>query len=186
MRIMINGRSLSGKDQVKDYLSDKYSFKSTSFAKPIYEIARDYFGRDMSNGRQYGDKELLINIGQKLREINPSIWVDYALNTINNSDYPFWVISDVRQKNEYIRCKHEGFIPIRVNSTLENRIERCKLRDGFTPTKETIELWSSEGECGADNFSYHEVYNNGSLEELYKQIDDIIEWHREQYKESVK
>lgn len=35
-------------------------------------------------------------------------------------------------------------------------------------------LWENSSETGADNFDYIEVMNNGSLEDLYKQIDEIV------------
>lgn len=180
MRIMVNGRSLSGKGIVAERIKDKYNFKEISFAKPLYEIARDYFDRDMDygNNRIDGDRQLIIDIGQNMREIRPTVWIDHALKTIEQSDYPFWVISDVRQSNEYVICKEQGFIPIRVTSTLDNRIKRCEQRDGFTPTEETIQLWKSKGEIGGDDFKYHEISNDGTLEDLYEQIDDVIDIYR--------
>lgn len=162
---MINGRSLAGKDTIADYLVKKYGFKKVSFAKPIYEIARKYFGMTTK------DRKLLQDIGQKFREINPDIWVNLLLRSLNKHDR--YVISDIRQANEYIKCKEEGFIPVKVSANLDLRIERCKKRDGIE--NPDTSLWENESETGADNFSYYEIDNNSTLEDLYKQIDKLCE-----------
>lgn len=167
MRIMLNGRACSGKDSVGDILCEKYGFRRLFFAEPIYEIARKYF--DMEGK----DRELLITIGQKFREIEPDIWVDYLLKELEGEEGDV-VITDIRQANEYIKCKEKGFQGIRVRSSLENRMLRCKSRDGIDPTEETLALWESEGEVGADPFEYYEIQNDGTYEELEESVGRAI------------
>lgn len=164
-RIMINGRSLAGKDTIADYLVKEYGFKKISFAEPIYKIAEKYFSMKKK------DRDLLQKIGEKFREIDPDIWVKLLLKRINKHNR--FIISDTRQTNEYLICKGEDFIPVRVKSNLDLRIERCKKRDGIE--NPDISLWENDSETGADDFNYHEIDNNSTFEDLYKQIDKLCE-----------
>jgi dephospho-CoA kinase len=80
------------------------------------------------------------------------------------------VIKDLRQENEYLRCKKEGFIFIRVKAEEELRIERCKQSDDF----DTDDL-TDKTESHIDHFAVdYEITNNGSLDELYEQVTTII------------
>lgn len=162
---MINGRSLAGKDTLADYLVKEYGFKKVSFAEPIYEIARKYF--DMKKK----DRKLLQDIGEKFREIDPDIWVKLLIKSLNKHDR--YVISDVRRANEYIKCKEKGFIPIRIKSDLNLRIERCKQRDGIK--NPDTSLWENKSETGADSFNYYEIENNSTLDNLHEKIDNLCE-----------
>lgn len=177
MRIMLNGRSLAGKDKIGEILCEKHNFKPISFAQPIYKIASDIFGMNEK------DRSLLISIGQKMREINQDVWIDYLLKQIADSDDNI-VITDVRQANEYIKCREAGFLPVRVTSSLANRIERCKQRDGFEPTQETLDQWESEGEVGADNFTYVEIRNDFELSDLESDVDYVVK-NYEKYQEKI-
>lgn len=169
MKIMLNGRACSGKDSVGDILVEKYGFTRISFAKPIYKICEEVFGM---KGK---DRDLLIAVGQKMRDIDPYVWIKWVLRHIDeNKDVKNWVITDVRQSNEYVMCRKNGFMPVRVTSSLENRVERCKKRDGFSPTQQTLDQWESEGEVGADKFKYMEIVNDGTVEELVDQVDSIV------------
>ena len=69
-KIMLNGRGGAGKDIFADYLVDNYGFKKIAFADGIYEIAYKYFGMTIK------DRDLLQKIGEKMREIDPLVWVN--------------------------------------------------------------------------------------------------------------
>lgn len=164
-KIIINGRACSGKDEIADYLVEKYGYIKISFATPIYEIAREYF--EMTNK----DRKLLQLIGEAMRSIDSDVWVKYAFKVANELDKV--VIADLRRENEYTHAVKNGFTPIRVQADYDIRIERCIKRDGQYPD---TSLWEDEVETGADNFTYeYEITNNGTLEELHRQIDRIME-----------
>lgn len=162
-KLIINGRSLTGKDVIANYLVENYGFKKITFATPIYDIARKYFGMKIK------DRWLLQQIGQKFREIKSSIWIDYALKIATK--YDKCVISDCRQSNEYETCVNNGFVPIRVNADFNLRVQRAIKRDGSYPD---TTLWENESEIGADNYPYIEIDNNGTFEELYTQIEKVL------------
>lgn len=162
-RIIVNGRGGSGKDELADYLVEKHGFTKIAFADGIYEIARRYFGM------KYKDRYLLQRIGQKMREVKNTIWIDYTMSKIENLDRV--VISDLRQSNEYQIALEHGFLPIRVSADLNKRIERIEKRDGMYPD---LKLLENESETGADDYTYLEIDNNGSVEDLHRLIDEIM------------
>lgn len=163
-RIMINGRACSGKDQISDYLVEKYGYTKVSFAQPIYDIARSIFGMTTK------DRALLQSIGQKMREIDPDVWVRYLFKEALKLDKI--VLSDVRQHNEYLHGLRNGFVPVNVYADLDVRIGRCRKRDGVEPD---IWQWENESEVGADGFRYICIPNNGTLDELYKNVDALLQ-----------
>ena len=173
--IALNGRSLSGKDTIANYLSDKYGFIKISFAEPLYKIAHDYFGMT------YKDRSLLQAIGQGYRSIDEDVWVKYLfkkleekVNSNEISKDSNIVITDIRQENEYVASVMNGFVPIKVSAPLEKRVERATMRDGKIPD---IKLWEATAETGADNFPYIEIINDSSLDDLYKKVDSIVANH---------
>lgn len=163
-KIIINGRAGSGKDVIADYLVDKYGFIKITFATPIYAIAREYFDMIMK------DRTLLQAIGQKMREIDPDVWIKAAFKEAEKHENV--VISDCRQFNEYLYAIRNNFTPIRVRADLDKRIERCIKRDNIYPK---IEEWENDSETGADFVVYSaEIENNGTIDELYEDIDELI------------
>lgn len=164
MKILINGRAGAGKDEVADYLVAEYGFKKLSFASKIYDIARDIFGmRDK-------DRQLLQQIGQKLREIDPDVWVKHTFKEA--AKYEKVVISDCRQENEYKMGIKRGFYPVRVKADISTRKQRLIDRDGVNPR---LELLENKCETGADQFKYYEIDNNDDLKSLYSKIDKLIQ-----------
>ena len=167
--ILINGRAGAGKDLIAEYLCDKYGYMQLAFADPIHDIAREVFGMEVK------DRALLQDIGQKMREINPDVWVNYTeriANAFNDEGYSV-VISDCRQANEYdrfVKNQNYNYLPIRVNADLEDRIQRLIDRDGKTD----VDRLENQSETGADNRAYLEIDNNGSVEDLYSTLDEIM------------
>ena len=162
-KIIISGRGGAGKDQAADYLVEEYGFKKIAFADGIYEIARKYFGM------QNKDRKLLQDIGQKMREIEPLIWVKYTFEKAKN--YEKVVISDCRQGNEYIYGLENEFLPLRIDTYENIRIRRLTERDGKRPN---ISLLENESETGADDYTYIYVDNNGRVMDLNQQLDTIM------------
>lgn len=167
--IILNGRAGAGKDVVADYLVEKHGYVKIAFADGIYFIAREYFNM------QEKDRKLVQSIGEHMRAINPNVWVEYTdkkHKELKEQGYRV-VISDCRRANEYEHFVNNlGFNPIRVRAGLDNRVKRIEMRDGAKPDTSLLE---NESEIGADSFSYTEIENNGSLEDLYKKIDKVVD-----------
>lgn len=165
-KIALNSKAGGGKDTFGDYLVENYGFKKITFAEGIYDIAYKYFGMT------YKNREILQQIGQKMREIDPLIWVKYAFEQAEQ--YEKVIITDVRQSNEYSwALNKKGYLPVHIDAKLDLRIKRLEERDGFYPD---LSLLENESETGADNLPYITVDNNSTFENLYLQIDDIMKF----------
>lgn len=166
-KILINGRGGSGKDEIADYLVEKYGFTKLSFAYGIYKVA-------YLLGMKKKNRWLLQKIGETARFFWEDIWVWITYRKADQliKEGKKVVISDCRRANEYEWGRERNYTPIRVSAELETRLHRIYLRDGIYPNPELLERPT---ETGADKFPYIEIDNNCSKEELYKQIDKLIQ-----------
>lgn len=116
--IGIVGKMCSGKSTVAKYLKEEMNneFYLTSFAKKVKELATDLFGMKEK------DRTLLIQIGEKMREIKDTVWIDYAVNECAK-DYYFSVIDDVRHINEFEKLKSNDWkmIKLKISDVLQKK-----------------------------------------------------------------
>lgn len=173
-KIIINARGGAGKDTFADYLVDNYGFKKIAFADEIYKIAYKYFGMRIK------DRDILQKIGEKFREIDPLVWVKYTFNEAEKYDKV--VISDCRRHNEWVHAIERDYLPVHIEANLDLRIRRLAERDGAYPD---LELLENKSETGADGLDFITVDNNGTLKELYRQIDDIMSFDWTEYIEQI-
>ena len=150
----------TGKDTVADYLESRYNYVKISFAEPIYSLAEEMFGMVEK------DRKLLQDIGQKMREIDPDVWAKDAFKRASLANFPV-VISDVRQKNEFQMGLEKGYLPLRVVTNRDIAIERIVLRDG----KCDLSRLDGPAEDGTREIKVPQIFNNGTVEELYKQVE---------------
>lgn len=122
------------------------------------------------------NRELLQDIGQKLREVDEDVWVKYLIKRVEGNLDTLYVLSDVRQGNEYDSFVAIGFTPIKVECELEERIKRIEERDGIVIDDEYINrLEKNNAETGADAKTYEFIIdNNGSKPDLYCQVDNLV------------
>ena len=127
MKIGICGQMCSGKTSVANYIisKDNYYYK-TSFAKKLKEIATDLFNMEGKN------RELLINIGTKMREIKSDVWVNYTINEIKKNNYDKIIIDDVRYLNEFQKLKDNNWTLVKLIISEDLQLERLKKTYPFT------------------------------------------------------
>lgn len=189
IRIAITGKMRSGKTTAAKHLCMNYDFKILSFGEPIKRIADEYFkhlyepiyencpfsDNDESIAGYKKPRKLLQQIGQLFRQIDEDVWIKRAEQTMQYyelyRDTRGIVIDDLRQPNEYEWARANGFVIIRINAPDELRIERAKAAgDDFDEADLTHET-----ERYIDGFAVdYEIDNAHSLEELERQIDEII------------
>ncbi len=176
--------------------SNELTVMPLSFATKVKEIARFYFGWDDNKDihhRVYatgeiksdgsfavdGDTEviqdkgrqLLINIGQKFREIRPSIWADIVVQQINDLDIGtpenvIYCIDDMRFLNEVKSLGQYGrLVTIRLN-----RNEGQLNIDDVT-----------EKDLDNHKFDYY-IENDGSIKDLKQKIQQIYQSILKQYR----
>ena len=93
MKIAIYGPMCSGKTTVANILQEtdkRYSIYS--FGQKIKDIAKELFQME---GK---DRSLLINIADKMREIDEDVWAKYIIRQTDKNDY--CIIDDLRFQNE--------------------------------------------------------------------------------------
>lgn len=181
-KICLTGHARSGKDTVGQYLVDQYGFKRFAFAdemkRLLHELYRDVpqhpkprrayqvFGEGLRNLDIPGAKHVWINA--TMRQIDTYIWWHSEVDERGANV----VITDLRTPLEYERLRQEGFTIIRVKAQSALRIARAQQAgDDFS-----LEDLTHDTESYVDSFlTDYEITNDGSVEDLRRQIDKIME-----------
>jgi hypothetical protein len=176
--IGICGKKSNGKDTIAEYINYKYKFKQYSFAKPLKDICKHLFflSENQLNGSakeiiddrwkttprtilQFVGTDLFRNqIKQIIPHIGENFWIEhfklYYTNNINTNV----VVSDIRFQNESKCVKDLNGIVIKI------------IRPDIISNDE------HESEKNIDKITDidYVVYNDGTKEQLYKKIDNII------------
>ncbi len=158
MLLFLTGQQRAGKDTVADWLQEKHGFKKISLAAPVYWVARNVF--DMEGK----DRGLLIEIGQKLREIDDAVFVKWVLRQAKN--YANVVVPDVRFPVEWEYLKNAGGIAVRVAAPKEIRAQR----PGYNPEFEDhpTEHMLDDYECD------YVIQNTLDFMNLYVTVDALV------------
>ena len=167
--VILNSIAGCGKDTSADYICGKYNFNKIAFADGIKEIARQYFNNT------YKDRKLYIDIGEKMREIKPTVWIDYTLKRASNIDK--CIITDCRQEREYYYAVNEGFLPVRILCDKDKAIDRLWKRDGYCDES----LLEIATEIGTNKLEAIEVDNNGTFEDLYSKLNILMNQNWDEY-----
>jgi len=127
MKIAIAGRMASGKttlaqELVKDFQRNGQEASIVSLAGKVKEIATDLFGMTEKN------RPLLQQIGMKMREIEPDVWLDYVINIADEEQAKgnIVIVDDVRFVNEAEKLYQKGWKVIRIAVDEETQMERLK------------------------------------------------------------
>lgn len=175
MNIALTGKFRAGKDAVAKYLVEKYGYTRFAFGD---ELKKDFHRRYPEIPKDPKPRVGYQMHGQMMRRLlGEDIWVMKCFWRIldhladDNPSYSDVVISDLRQPNEYERCREEGFFIVRVSCPDELRIERA-LAAGDEFKEEDLQ---HETELHIDTFDVDfEINNSGTLDELHQQIDRMM------------
>ena len=117
MKIAIIGKMCSGKTTIANLIIDKdKSYKRLSFGQKVKDLAVELFNME---GK---DRSLLINLANKMRDIDSDVWVNYIIN--NNKDIDNCIIDDIRYQNELDKLINNNFYIIKLNISKELQKER--------------------------------------------------------------
>ena len=121
MKIAISGPMCSGKSSMAKLicsLNDNY--KIYSFGQKIKDLAKELF--DMGDIK---NRSLLINIANKMKDINQNVWINYILKQCKDKEN--CIIDDLRFDNELNVLKNsEDWHFIVLHVPKEERIKRIK------------------------------------------------------------
>jgi len=104
-------------------LCEELGLSKISLAAQVKVVARDLFFMDP----EHKDRILLQEIGKKMRDIRPSVWVDYMLNSENAQDN--CVCDDVRFVNEARKLSKEGFLIIMLD--IDEELQKSRLMRAY-------------------------------------------------------
>lgn len=150
----------TGKDISVSYLIEKYGGIKLSFAEPVYDILN--YAQKTCSFSQEKDRKFLQFIGTDwAREINENVWIDILLKKIINCNENIYV-SDIRFLNELEALKNNNFICIKLVRNIN--IDRIGTGSYSHISENSIE----------DKYWDFVIDNNGTLEELYIKIDNIL------------
>lgn len=159
--------TLWGPSQMREALDPRYPFsgRSPSDGFQLTEISKSdqEWWLDPRSGQKYpkylNARICLQTLGTEFgRRLDSDLWIKSCLRYIENSGTPFWVIPDVRFRNEMEHIRASGGVLIRV----------C--REGQRS------LHQSEQEMAdIPDSSFHFVIQNfGSLSSLYDKVDSTM------------
>lgn len=177
--IAITGKFRSGKDTVAAHLVERYGYTRFAFGDELKRYANELFPQEFTDGRK--PRGLLQWLGETMRQRDPDIWVRKCFDNIswsykiaeNNGGSIVGtpvVISDLRQPNEFDRCRAEGYVIIRVTRPDSDRLASAGLSDSFDATAITHET-----ESHVDGFAVdYEIINDGTVVELLRKVDEVM------------
>lgn len=170
--IAIVGKKGSGKDTIGNIIKElDPEFQQYSFAMPIKKVITDVFGVPDSQLEDRVGKEtpiekwynksprdLMKDVGDAFKEkINKNIWIDILFDTIKDKEKV--VITDLRFKNEYNKCREKGVFIIKV--------VRLEINSSDTHISET------ELDDIPDSKFDAVIVNDGSLEQLKDRVNRL-------------
>ena len=171
--LAFSGPMASGKTTAATYAHEKHPDSVVlSFAAPIYEIARKYFGM------AHKDRDLLIFIGESWRKREPDIWINIMLREIikYNEQGLSVFIDDLRLPAEFDALVDNGVHMVRLNISPQEQERR--LQEKYPSTyKEHLKKTQHETETALDdtNLSWSTwVSYDLNIHMTKRSIDNII------------
>ena len=119
MKIAICGKMCSGKSTLANTLKVMDSrYTIYSIGQAVKDIGTDLFGMKEK------DRNLLIQIGAKMREIDPDVWTKHIVEKTKNETH--CIIDDMRYQNEYDILKDNGFVFVQLHVSRHIQEQRIK------------------------------------------------------------
>ncbi len=172
VKIAICGPMASGKTWLAHKLCEELGLSKISLAAQVKVVARDLFFMDP----EHKDRILLQEIGKKMRDIRPSVWVDYMLNSENAQDN--CVCDDVRFVNEARKLSEEGFLIIMLE--IDEELQKSRLMRAYPDNWETH--WNARSDSSETELLSKEMqqYIDETLLvtdglKLFEQMKEILE-----------
>jgi hypothetical protein len=121
IRVAFFGPMCVGKTWCADILANELDFEKLSFATAVKDTARKLFGVTTKSAES---RRILQLVGEKMREIDPNVWINQVVNTVNDHPNVDYVVDDLRYVNEAEALKSLGFTLILVTVPEDVRQER--------------------------------------------------------------
>ena len=174
MKIAISGPMGSGKTTIANLIKETNNeYQIYSFGQKIKDLAYELFNMD----KNFKDRSLLINIADKMREIDPDVWAKYIINQTNS--YNHCIIDDLRFQNELdlLENNSDDWIYFVLKMDEKTRLERLKklYPDNY---EDHVKNMSHLSEQGLLNFKNKNrilyINSNDSLDNIKFNIEYFI------------
>jgi dephospho-CoA kinase len=109
-KIALMGRARVGKNHVATVITKMWGHEQLAFADKMKSSAAQLFPDKVTY--KVKPRKLYQDYGQKMREIDPDVWVKHLHQKADQ--LPYVVITDLRQPNEHEYCRKMGYTIIRV------------------------------------------------------------------------
>lgn len=163
MKIAFGYKMGTGKDVCVKYLINKYGGMQIRFADAIYDILN--YAQKRCGLEYKKDRKFLQLIGTEWgRSIDNDIWVKLALKNQEKDSNIY--CSDLRFKNEFNALKSDGFIMVKLN--------RYKVNQNRKGNGSNIHISENDLDEYTDDKWDYVISNNGNLEDLYDNLDIIV------------
>lgn len=166
----MSGKAGCGKDTIAEMI--KIYCKSINlepFSLAFADQLKDHCRRNFGYVDKEKDRHILQEFGQKIRDLEPDFWALQVYHTIDRLKDMFdvFVITDCRYENEKNLFPYNLCYPI-FNIYVKRDIESPLTKEEYEHESESMAEHFDESE-------YHYVIdNNGSLEDTYKQVIQIV------------
>tara|TARA_B100001093_G_scaffold517323_1_gene598560 strand:- start:1505 stop:2029 length:525 start_codon:yes stop_codon:yes gene_type:complete len=121
MKLAITGKMCSGKSTISNYLIKNKNFTRLGYGDFVKKYAKEIFDMKIK------DRKLLQDLGQKLKEIDPNVWVkllEKKLDSLEKKGIDKIVVDDVRFPQEIKSLRQKGFIILKLNINEELQKKR--------------------------------------------------------------
>lgn len=177
--IGLSGEARVGKDTVATMLVSGYGYKPIAFADAMKLSAGHAFGIPKKDWERYRNKphpntgmtmrKLWQKFGQLMREqFSRTIWVDIVRRKLESDSSQRWVVTDLRQENEYEAVHAVGGLIV--------HLERPG-RGYYEGMDHETEVFVRQ--CGA-SLSHYYIENSTTIEGLQVKVDkamrDLTNW----------
>lgn len=173
------GRLHAGKGVTISYLVDKYGFYASSCSDRIREEIR-------REGKEINRDNLQATAGRLRVEFGPDVLAKRTWEEIQKSGLDKVAVDSIRGKEEAEFFKKvPGFILVAIVSDPKVRFERVLAQkresddpvswDEFLKTDERDDNQEGRNISACMTLADYKIDNNGTKEELYKKIDELID-----------
>lgn len=175
MKLAFSGKISSGKDTCAEYLINQYGGTKHSFAAAIYHIM--HYAQEVCGFSQEKDRKFLQFVGTEWgRSRDPDVWIKTAIRNTPLLENVY--MTDVRFPNELQALKANGWITVRLKRTTQS--DDTRIGTGTTTHESEIAL------DGVPDSAYDFIVeNNGTLQELYGQLDVLYNSCQERYRQTL-
>jgi len=185
MIIGLVGLGGSGKGTITAYVTKKYGAKTVKFSQPLRDIIHRMYKQET--------RDDMADLAEFLRRhYGNDILVQTLMKDLEKMDIDIVVFDGIRYADEFNALKkRKDFVLWSVDAEIKTRFDRIHIRgenaDDSTLTfdafKQQHELPTEKPIPGIMKQADFALDNNGTLDELYSQVDSLVEKSRDAIKD---